>query len=92
MHDSYRRFAITIAAAIKHSREARERIVEALNKKETNTLDGIVALLVLAAGHAKESNLGRDEFVYMCGELYDTTTMNREGGDDVIVLPENQNN
>lgn len=93
MHDTYRQFAITMGAAIKKSRRMRDKITETLNEEQPSVVDGVVALLVLAAGHAKEYDLGRDEFIWMCTQLYDSITLNNVGiEEDIITMPESQNN
>lgn len=65
--------------AIHNSQRLREKIVKFMNSESISVVDGVIALLLLAAGNAKESGLPRSGFLFMCEKIYDATSVSPEG-------------
>jgi hypothetical protein len=78
MSDNRIKFALMMLDAVQQSESIRKKIVDLLNREKPSVVEGIVAMVILAAGHAKETGLNREGFLLMCERVYDSTTIARE--------------
>jgi hypothetical protein len=62
--------ATYISEAVKETRTLRQEIVDTLNKKDLPVTQCVIALAILAAGHAKQTRMDRKSFVALCDILY----------------------
>lgn len=90
--DDYKNLCIEIGSVISNTLTLRQQLVQVINEEKPNAIEGIVSLIVLAAGHAKEVNFKKDSFIYLCNMLYDGITILKDSAEDIIILSDGQNN
>jgi len=64
-------FAGFVSNSVKITRDLRQSIIDVLNKSGTSVPDGVVALLLIAAGNAKTTEMPKDAFVALCDILFE---------------------
>lgn len=93
MNEVYRKLSVRIGSAISNTFQLRQNIAELVNTSNTHSFDTIAALIALSVGHAKQLDVDRNEFLGLCGFLYDSISVTPKGlKEDIIILPEHQNN
>jgi len=56
---------------LEKTKDLQKEIVETINKHNPTLTEGVVTLLIIAAGHLKDSNMSKVDFLMLCDTVFD---------------------
>jgi len=62
---------INIMGYLEKTKDLQKDIVETINKHSPTLTEGVVTLLIIAAGHLKDSNMNKIDFLTLCETVFD---------------------